>query len=104
MAWSKTSRHARGYDSAWDKLRLRILKRDQHLCQACLAKGRITPATHVDHIIPKANGGTDDDANLQALDAQCHAEKTAAEGAAAQGRTVKQRISFNPDGSVIWPT
>ena len=30
----------------------------------------------VDHIIPKAEGGTDDESNLQSLCKPCHAAKT----------------------------
>jgi HNH endonuclease. len=37
-------------------------------------------AKHVDHIIPKSQGGTDDDGNLQSLCAACHRAKTAREG------------------------
>ncbi|MBF4406127.1 HNH endonuclease, partial [Vibrio anguillarum] len=39
----------------------------------------ITAARDVDHIINKANGGTDDDANLQSICSPCHKEKTAKE-------------------------
>ena len=98
MAWSKESRHARGYGAAWVKTRIRILRRDLHLCQPCLSAGRPTPATEVDHIKPKAKGGCDDDANLQAICTDCHKAKTEREAAEAQGRTVRQTIGL--DG---WP-
>jgi len=77
--WDKTSRHARGYGAKWDKLRARILTRDGHLCQTCLDKGVITPATEVDHVTPKAKGGTDEDGNLQAICSPCHKNKTTRE-------------------------
>lgn len=70
----------RGYGYAWQKLRKRILHRDKYLCVACKAKGRITEATDVDHIVCKAQGGTDDELNLQSLCSLCHKEKTAMEG------------------------
>lgn len=76
MAWHKTSRHARGYGNEWDKLRTRILDRDKHLCQPCLRKGRVTAANTVDHITPKAKGGTDDEQNLEAICKSCHKDKT----------------------------
>ena len=76
MAWSRESRHKRGYGTAWDKLRKAILSRDCHLCQPCKANGRIVPATQVDHIKPKAKGGTDEAGNLQAICAPCHQAKT----------------------------
>jgi len=78
MPWFKTSRQARGYGRDWEIRRLKILRRDYYLCQCkyCKAAGRITPANEVDHIIPKAKGGTDADANLQAINRECHLRKT----------------------------
>ncbi|AKG94512.1 hypothetical protein Shpa_1 [Paracoccus phage Shpa] len=91
--WSdKGSRHARGYGSRWDKLRLVILKRDGYLCQACKLEGRTTPAREVDHITPKAKGGTDEHSNLQALCSPCHKIKTARD----EGRRVRR--VFGADG------
>lgn len=98
MAWSKLSRHERGYGADWVRLRLRILDRDMHLCRPCLDMGRPTPATQVDHIRPKSTGGTDDPENLQAICAPCHRAKTNREGADAQGRRQGKRI-----GADGWP-
>ena len=92
------SRHERGYGSQWVKTRARVLQRDGHLCQPCKAKGRPTPATQVDHIMPKAKGGTEDDDNLQAICCDCHDAKTKIESAEAQGRKVRPKIGL--DG---WP-
>lgn len=86
MAWSKQSRHERGYGYAWTKARERILKRDGYLCQPCLQRDRPTPATQVDHVTPKAKGGTDGDENLQAICADCHKAKTEAERGAESPR------------------
>lgn len=94
MAWPTTSRQSRGYGASWDKLRLVILKRDKYLCQPCRAKGVLTPATAVDHIKAKANGGTDDPGNLRAICDPCHKAKTAIDA----GHKVK--IEIGPDG---WP-
>lgn len=99
--WHKSSRHDRGYGAEWDKARVRILARDLHLCQPCLKTGRPTPATEVDHITPKAKGGTDDDNNLQAICHPCHAAKTKVEIAQAQGRKV--RLTYNDAGFPAWP-
>ena len=93
--WPTTSRHARGYGAAWDRTRAQVLIRDGYLCQSCRAKGRVVPANQVDHITPKAKGGTDDPANLQALCKPCHNAKTIAE----MGGKPKQQIGI--DG---WPT
>ena len=101
MSWShEGSRHERGYGYAWDKLRLRILARDLYLCQTCLSRGRPTPATCVDHITPKAQDGTDDPENLQALCDACHRAKTKREANEARG--VKARPTYDRDGWPVW--
>lgn len=97
MAWSKESRHARGYGTAWDKLRLVILRRDKGMCQCpeCMGgRKRLRHATEVDHIKPKAEGGTDDESNLRAVNADCHKRLT------AQQKGHKPRPQIGPDG---WP-
>ena len=81
---AKVNPDDRGYDWAWRKLRKRILERDRFLCQVCLAHGVATPANEVDHITNKASGGTDDEANLQAICKHCHEVKTYAEAQAAR--------------------
>ena len=78
------SRHQRGYGSDWDKTRIRILKRDNGLCQPCLKQGRVTEAKQVDHKVPKFEGGTDDDDNLQSICKPCHDAKTQAEALRAR--------------------
>lgn len=88
------SRQSRGYGAVWEKLRVRVLKRDDYLCKVCLAKGRITAATQVDHIKQKAKGGTDDLDNLQSICDPCHADKTYREN----GRIARPVIGL--DG---WP-
>lgn len=99
MAWSKLSRHARGYGAQWVKTRAAILARDMHLCQTCLAQGRATPASAVDHIKPKAKGGTDEPDNLQAICGACHDAKSRRE--AVTGRGGRWRPTIGADG---WPT
>ena len=101
MAWSKQSRHARGYGSAWVKTRAIILARDNGLCLTCLAQGRPTPATQVDHITPKAKGGTDDHDNLASICTPCHEAKTAREAAEAQGRKA-DRVTYDEAGWPVW--
>lgn len=96
MAWSKTSRHQRGYGWEWEKARRRTLKRDNGLCQPCLKANRITQASQVDHIKPKAKGGTDDEENLQAICVDCHKIKTAED----EGKTLTPRVRIGIDG---WP-
>lgn len=76
---------ARGYGADWRKRRDSIMQRDCGLCQPCKAGGRITPATAVDHIVPKAAGGTDVESNLQAICKACHDAKTAREAVKGRG-------------------
>lgn len=91
------SSSARGYDRDWQKIRKRVLERDKHICQGddCLGQDRITPASHVDHIIP--HEGKDDplfrdESNLQSLCRRCHSKKTAAEdGGFGNTKTIKPK-------------
>jgi 5-methylcytosine-specific restriction protein A len=94
VGWNKSStksRHERGYGSAWDAIRLRVLARDCGLCQPCYRAGRIHAAQEVDHIVSKAAGGTDDESNLQAIATACHRAKTIEErrGPGAKNSTEK---------------
>jgi 5-methylcytosine-specific restriction protein A len=66
----------RGYGWTWTERRQRVLRRDNYLCQECSRHNRVTAANEVDHIVPKAIGGTDDSNNLQSLCVPCHQAKT----------------------------
>lgn len=79
------SRHKRGYGTEWDRKRKAVLARDRGLCQQCKPDRRITVARNVDHKVPKAEGGTDDEDNLWSLCDTCHAEKTAREALRGRG-------------------
>ena len=75
------------------RIRYRVLANNP-LCVRCQAKGRITIATQVDHIIALVNGGSDDkhdDSNRQTLCTQCHIDKTAED----LGRTPKPVIGID---------
>ena len=63
----------------WQQIRTRIMERDCGLCQPSLRAGLVVTATEVDHIVPLMRGGTDADSNLQAISAEPHKAKTAAE-------------------------
>jgi 5-methylcytosine-specific restriction protein A len=65
---------ARGYGYSWQQRRARIIQRDP-VCASC----KRAWSTEVDHVQPKAQGGTDDETNLQGLCKPCHSTKTARE-------------------------
>jgi 5-methylcytosine-specific restriction protein A len=104
MAWSKESRHKRGYGAAWDRLRKQIMQRDCGLCQPCKRAGKYTPAAAVDHITSKAKAANlkwsqdrvDDPANLQAICGPCHDAKTVEE----MGKKFRPQVRIGADG---WP-
>jgi len=56
-----------------------VIARDAGICQIC--HRLVTGRGDVDHIIPKARGGTDAMENLQYVHAECHSRKTVAENA-----------------------
>ncbi|KOA19340.1 HNH endonuclease [Clostridium homopropionicum DSM 5847] len=45
------SSYERGYDSKWQRYRIRFLKQNP-LCSECLKEGIYTPSKTVDHIVP----------------------------------------------------
>ena len=57
--------------------RVRRLKRTHGLCEDCLACGATQVATAVDHIIPLALGGSDEDDNTRNLCDYHHQLRTA---------------------------
>lgn len=67
------------------QLRQELFRRSP-LCAECERLGRVTLATQRDHIKPLAEGGTDDDTNVQGLCEPCHEEKSLQERLRAQRR------------------
>lgn len=66
----------RGYGGSWQRLRAKALARDKYLCQPHMRAGFAVPAVDVDHILAKANGGTDVLTNLEGVCSSCHKLKT----------------------------
>ena len=58
------------YVPGWGDIREAVLERDSYCCQYCG-----TYATHVDHIIPRCQGGSDDLDNLIAACEHCNCSK-----------------------------
>ena len=69
---------------------------EQPICVACKAKGRVTVATQVDHIVALVNGGEDHADNRQALCDECHKAKT------RRDLGQRERVTFDADGRVVW--
>jgi len=67
--------------SVWMRRREQWLHHNP-LCVECMRAGRAAAAEEVDHVIPLADGGDDDESNLQSLCKPCHMAKTAREAAA----------------------
>ena len=74
----RPSAAARGYDARWQKVRLAHLRREP-LCRDPYHRHpeQLITATDVDHIVPRAAGGSDMASNLQSLCHECHSYKTA---------------------------
>lgn len=82
-----------GHRPGWPRLRAEVLERDGHTCQMRLP-GCLVHASEVDHVVPVADGGTDDKSNLRAACHPCHATTTARHARATQlGRVPK---AFDP--------
>lgn len=94
--WPTTSRQSRGYGAEHDRNRKVVMMRDQYSCVPCAKQGRVTEANEMDHIVPKAKGGTDSLSNLQAICRDCHKAKT-------QKETGKALLLKQPTGLDGWP-
>lgn len=89
-AWEgKGSGSSRGYGWDWSRKRKRVLRRDGYICKALIECNGLARATEVDHVVPKFEGGTDSDDNLQAICTPCHREKTRREALRGQGEVKK---------------
>lgn len=64
------STREKGLAGSWPRIRLRVLERDGWKCAYCGA-----PARSVDHVIPRARGGTHDLGNLVAACRSCNSRK-----------------------------
>ena len=71
------NKFTRGYDSKeryggkWQKIRNRHIRK-YPLCELCKRQGKFVAANLVHHVLPIADGGTNDESNLLSLCASCH--------------------------------
>lgn len=93
MAWSRVSRHERGYGTAHDKMRAHLLA-TVITCEECTRQGRETLGHIADHITPLAKGGTGERSNYQLLCQVCSDAKTLAD----KGQAAKPRGGVGRDG------
>ncbi|MFC3982291.1 HNH endonuclease [Streptosporangium jomthongense] len=71
-----------GGSQAWKELRLEILIRDGYTCQHCgIGVQEGDGSAHLDHIIPRVEGGSTTPDNLRILCRTCNTTKGAMEGA-----------------------
>jgi 5-methylcytosine-specific restriction protein A len=83
--WQRSGPDLRKRGRAGQRDRAEVL-REEPLCRACTAAGRVEPSTRVDHIKPLSDGGSDERENKQGLCEPCHDAKSKAERAAAAKR------------------
>ena len=92
----KGYRHKQGSSgrggTTWQNRRKRIFERDGYLCQEHKRLGKLVSVSlhginHgvCDHITPLAEGGSDDDENLQTICQSCDKTKTAQEARRGRG-------------------
>ena len=84
--WRQTATYKRTSGRRLQKQRAELFAREP-MCRECRKHGRLSIATIRDHIRPLAEGGTDDDDNIQPLCLPCSDAKTAAESARGADRS-----------------
>lgn len=79
-AWVKTVPYKRESGRRLQRKRVELFTREP-LCRECTKQGRVSLAEIRDHITPLAEGGSDDDSNVQPLCTSCSDAKTKRESA-----------------------
>lgn len=59
------------YGRAWKRISDRYVRKHP-LCEQCLKEGRYVAVEEVHHIVPLAEGGSNDESNLMSLCRSCH--------------------------------
>ena len=84
--WTKRAPVKRITGRRLQAMRAALFSREP-FCAECARQDRVRLATQRDHIIPLAEGGTDDQANEQGLCNDCHETKSRREAAAGRRRS-----------------
>jgi len=91
--------------AAWLKCRVFALERDNYLCQPCMKKNRLTPATTVHHKKPLEEApdlGLDLD-NLESICPACHNREHTEKGSGRpRPQPRKVRIEKSPASDERW--
>ena len=70
---------ARGYGSAWQTLRKHMIAehiaKHGNICPGYQREAHVAERFSLDHIVAKANGGTDERSNLRVLCVSCNSRK-----------------------------
>lgn len=88
-AWAKAKEQKRLSGRALQRARHQLFTLNP-LCAECERQGFVRVATQRDHIIPMAQGGTEDPSNIQGLCGECHDAKTEREKKAGRGGSILQ--------------
>ncbi len=83
----RDKKHGKRYGKNWQRIR-RAYVAAHPLCERCAAQGRYVPVEEVHHVVPLADGGTNDWDNLMGLCRRCHAELHAEMGTRSHNETV----------------
>ena len=75
-AYRKPTHNAFYHSGAWRRIADTYRASRAGICEECGAPH----ASHVDHKVPRARGGSDEPSNLQLLCTACHGRKSAREG------------------------
>jgi 5-methylcytosine-specific restriction protein A len=67
----------RGYGKEWARIAEAFRRQHPNCADPFRLHPVPMPGSHVDHIVSRSRGGSDDGTNLQTLCASCHSRKTA---------------------------
>jgi len=79
-------------DEKWRAFRRRIWERDRGLCRLCGQPVALSPAMHIDHVVPRALGGPDHWDNLRIVHAACNQARR-------RHTRAREEVRHRPDGT-----